>query len=297
VGAVSYYLIERPALRHWRGAAAARVNAAALATIAALVLLALAVAVNAERIHPVAPHVSAIAAYAGYERSAAGVAQFRRGICFATDDAPEFGAARCLARRRGRRALLVLGDSYAAQYNQAIAQHFAHADVLQATAAGCRPLIDAQGARRCTALMRRAFADLIATRRVDALVLAGRWLAKEDESLARTIAFVRAHNVAVTVIGPAVEYDGNVPLVLARGIERGDARALDRFRLNGTAREQAVRALAVRAGAGYHSIAARVCPQRHCFVYAAPGVPVQFDSGHVTHAAATYLMRDLAWPR
>ena len=93
--------------------------------------------------------MSALASFVDYERSAIGRAQFRRGTCFVTDDAPGFDAARCLARRPGQRALLVIGDSYAAQYWRAVAERFPDADVMQATAAGCRPLVEARGAARC----------------------------------------------------------------------------------------------------------------------------------------------------
>ncbi len=297
LGALSFLLLERPAMRRWRTTAPARVVAGAAAATAITVALGLGAANMAERLHPDRPDVAAIASFVNYDRSADGRAQFRRGTCFATDDAPGFDWARCLARRRGRPVLLVVGDSYAAQYWRALAEHFPHADVLQASAAGCRPLVGAGGTPRCTALMRRVFADLIATGQVNAVVLAGRWLAKEDTALARTIAFARAHGVAVTVIGPAVEYDGSFPLLLARGVAQNDARAVDRFRLAGGVRERAVGAIARGAGAGYHSIVARECPRGRCWRLAAPGVPVHFDNGHVTQAAARYLMRDLAWPR
>ena len=297
VGALSFLLIERPAMRRWRTASPSRVIRGAAVAIAITVAAGLGVASAAEWLHPTRPLVSGVASFVDYERSLEGRAQFRRGSCFATDDAPQFNWTRCLARRQGRPALLVMGDSYAAQYWRAIAERFPHVAVLQATAAGCRPLLDAAGSPRCTALVKRVLADPIATGRVDAAVLAGRWLAKEDAALARTIAFVRAHGVAVTVIGPAVEYDGSFPLLLARGVARSDMRGIDRFRLAGAARERAIEAIAREAGAGYHSITARECPRRRCRLFAAPGVPVHFDNAHVTQPAARYLMRDLAWPR
>lgn len=299
VGALSFHLVERSTMRRWRSAPPAGVIAAALAVTAVLVALGLGAGTAAGWLRPVRPAVSALASFVDYERSAIGRAQFRRGTCFVTDDAPGFDAARCLARRPGRPgrpALLVIGDSYAAQYWRAIAERFPGADVVQATAAGCRPLVEARGAARCTALMRRVFADLVARRQVEAVVLAGRWLASEDAALARTVGFIRAHGVAVTVIGPAVEYDGSVPLLLARAVEAGNARGIDRFRRPGARRERAVWAIARRAGADYHSVAARECPRSACRLFAAPGVPIHFDEGHVTQAAARQLMRDLPWP-
>lgn len=296
VGVLSFYLVERPAMRRWRSAPPAAVIAAALAVAVALVALGLGAGTAAEWLRPVRPAVKALASFVDYERSAVGRAQFRRGTCFVTDDAPGFDAARCLARRPGRRALLVIGDSYAAQYWRSIAERFPDADVMQATAAGCRPLVEARGAARCTALMRHVFADLVAHRQVEAVVLAGRWLASEDAALARTIAFIRAHGVAVTVIGPAVEYDGSVPLLMARAVEAGDARGINRFRQDGARRERAIRTIARTAGANYHSVTARECPQGVCRLFAAPGVPIHFDEGHVTQAAARRLMRDVSWP-
>ncbi|NTS65882.1 acyltransferase [Sphingomonas sp. HHU CXW] len=296
VGALSFYLVERPAMRRWRSASPAGVIAAALAVAAALVTLGLGAGATAGWLRPVRPAVSALASFVDYERSAVGRAQFRRGTCFVTDNAPGFDAARCLARRPGRRALLVIGDSYAAQYWRSIAERFPDADVMQATAAGCRPLIEARGAARCTALMRHVFADLVAHRQVEAVVLAGRWLASEDAALARTIAFIRAHGVAVTVVGPAVEYDGSVPLLLARAVQAGNARGIDRFRRHGARRERAIRAIALAAGANYYSVTLRECPRSACRLLAAPGVPIHFDEGHVTQAAARQLMRDFGWP-
>ena len=50
---------------------------------------------------------------------------------------------------------------------------------------------------------------------------------------------------------------------------------------------------AATAGAVFYSLSDRECPADRCFLFAAPGVPVHFDYGHLTLPAARYLTQDL----
>ena len=86
------------------------------------------------------------------------------------------------------------------------------------------------------------------------------------------------------VIGPDVEYDGDYSLLLARAMMGGNIHAVDRFRIDMHEREQAIRKLALSAGAQYYSLHDRECPgtgDRACRLLAAPGVPVPFVSAIV----------------
>lgn len=293
---ISYYFVEQPVLRRWRQGPVRMVNMLALSGAAAFVAAGMALATWAPQLSSAPPEVLRIANYIHYDRTAEGIYQFRPGRYFAKVNDRNYDFQNWVLTDPNRRNIVVMGDSHAAQLWRAVFEKFPQDNVIQVTAAGCRPVLHGRGAARCTQLRDYVFDTLVPEGRISAVVLAGRWLAKEDPALSAAIKYLRAHQVAVTVIGPDVEYDGDYSLLLARAMMGGNIHAVDRFRIDMHEREQAIRKLALSAGAQYYSLHDRECPgtgDRACRLLAAPGVPMHFDYGHLTLPAARLLMRDI----
>ena len=290
---LSYYLVEQPVLRRWRNGPAGRINTVALVSVAALAAASLGASATSRTVHPVSPVAERIAEAVGYNRTPEGKAQFRPGTCFAALRGDSYDYNRCLRLDARKPNVLVLGDSHAAQYWLAIAEANPQANVLQVTATGCRPVLEPRGEPRCTQLIAKVLATTAVSGRVQTVVLAGRWLEKEDERLGQTIRYLRGRGVRVVVIGPVVEYDGDFPLLLARALDRGTPRAVDAFRIDSRARDARIGEIARDNGAEFYSVQTRECPAGRCFLYARPGLPMHFDYGHLTLPAARFVVRDL----
>ncbi|MRX11108.1 acyltransferase family protein [Pseudoduganella sp. FT25W] len=233
----------------------------------------------------------ALARYEDYD----GDKEYRGGSCFVVGDQPY--DARCLARPAGQPTLLLLGDSHAAHLWPGLARQHGGYSVLQATHTGCRPLLPAGGGKlpACEQFARRMLTDWLPQHPVDVVVLAGRWEARDLAQLPATIAAARRHARQVIVVGPIPQYAAALPRFLVK--EAGhDAGAAERGLVRAPfALDPQMRALASAAGASYVSLIDGLCQGGHCRTLAAPGVPLQFDYGHLTRdgsaVVATLLMQ------
>lgn len=292
MAALSYWLIECPARRRWRNAPPRRVILAGIAAIMLTVAMALSAAFIAARAKPTESAARA-AAWLNYVRSDAYRAQFRSGSCFL--DAPgQRLRPECIAIRRDRPNALLLGDSYAAHLWQALAERFPGVNLMQANAATCRPVIETRGARYCTQMVQHMLGGFIADADVSRVVLAASWKPGDAETLAATIRAIRGKGIAVTVIGPVNEYDGEVPRLLATAIRAGDPSRIDRHRLDGPAKvEQLLRPRVEAAGGHYISLIDLECPGGLCRPLTPQGAPFHFDGAHLTPEGARSLAQGI----
>jgi SGNH domain (fused to AT3 domains) len=79
------------------------------------------------------------------------VEKWQYGKCFYGDDLDSFSfynKEECLRLDPSRKNVLLVGDSHTAQWYFALKQNYPNVNVLQATASGCRPLIDTDGDKR-----------------------------------------------------------------------------------------------------------------------------------------------------
>jgi peptidoglycan/LPS O-acetylase OafA/YrhL len=226
--------------------------------------------------------------------AATDISFFREGTCFLTpkfDDLKYFRAASCLKRNESRTGVLVIGDSHAANIVAALAAQHASVDVLQATAAGCKPTLDAAGPPYCSNLMKRIFQDWIPGpgHGVEYVVIAARWVAGDIEPLRRTIAYLRKLDKRVILYGPGPEYSVSVPLLLAYeqilGIDLGK-RLLNQERRQLDAKFRSVFTDDVMYFSPFDSL----CNPNACALVD-NGAPIFFDRDHLTLSGAMRAVR------
>lgn len=291
---LTYFLVEQPFLRRHRQTRSRPVLIAAGVAVASVAGASLLVSSQAAAIvqHPSA--VNLVGSYADYRTKPQHPYQFRGGTCFASKG-QQYDRASCLTLQSGRPNVIVMGDSHAAQYWRAITLRFPQVNVVQATASGCRPTLAFKGRDRCTSVMKLVLNDIVRQPKVVGVVLAGRWQEDEVASLVDTVSYLRKRGLAVTVIGPTVEYSVDMPRVLARSMLAGDPYRIsallkrDRFDL-----DRHMKPLVENAGGQYLSETQFECSKGTCKLFDGDGGPYHFDYGHLTLTASKEVVRRLS---
>ena len=293
MGALSYHLVERPFMDRYRKQGSSwrivMVGVGALAAGVAATALLLATAPNWRRIDP---QVARIAAYDDYLAQPEYQYQFRRGPCFRGEAqaALKFIPRECTALSATKPNVVVLGDSYAAQYWRAVALRLPGSNVMQAAASGCRPLLGTGGDVRCREVVDYVLGPLLQSGRLSTVVLAGRWLPEDAAAIAPTIRHIQAHGAKVIFIGASPEYQGSFPSILARATARGDLGLINSWRVSENAAwDRRLAAIIAPTEAAYVSPLRIICPGE-CRLTSDDGMPLQFDYGHLTLAGSRYVV-------
>lgn len=222
--------------------------------------------------------------------------QFRQGSCFIDGDLGQrFNAAACLSESSAQKNYLLVGDSHAAALWYGLSETFRELNIMQATAAGCKPLLEARTApngfdrvseRRstCLNLMSFVYNDYLPAHRIGTVLIAARWGAEDLAALHRTIQWAARLGVKVVLFGPMVEYDTPLPRLLAVSIQSNDLLVPHRHLLIGNwpLDAQMAQFAVGEAGVKYISLIAPICEGNNCASYAGDGVPLEFDSNHFT---------------
>lgn len=228
---------------------------------------------------------------------------FRTGTCFVTPEDPHFDRKTCLRLDPAKPNILLMGDSHAAHFWYGLDRVFSDANILQATASGCRPVLggSVQGKDVCRPMIDFVVRDFLPEHPVDTVILAASWWNDETDLplLPHTVACLKQYAAHVVVIGPINLYDRPLPELLADDI-RAAASRTDSHRVKQIAPlDDRMNVLARDNGIPYLSIYRLLCPGPSCRKYAAPGLPMQFDDGHLTAAGSVYVaqrwMRDRAF--
>jgi peptidoglycan/LPS O-acetylase OafA/YrhL len=296
LASLSYVLIEQPFLRRFRAGPPIRVIGSGAAGLAALLAIAGLVHARADLWRDLPPDVRRVAAYVDYPSWPDHEAQFVEGTCFVSLG-ETFDRKNCLALDAGKRNMLVFGDSHAAQYWRAIALRFPGWNVMQATGAACRPMRGVSTESHCNDFVPYVLDEFLAHEKIDAIVLAGRWLKGETGKLEATIRELEGRGIAVTVIGPVVEYEGEFPRLLAAAMLRGDPHSVDRLRVaDRKSLDEELERMVATTDARYFSEIEIECPNERCRLFDPDGGPFHFDYGHVTLAAARDIAAHLTSP-
>ena len=146
-------------------------------------------------------------------------------------------------------------------------------------------------------MMREMFDRFIPGQRLDAVVLSALWSEADIEPLRRTLEALDRKGQRTIVFGPLPRYDVPMAALLARAVLHDDLDEVARHRLPATARLDARLRAAVEPLATYVSTWDAMCPNGLCRLFAAPGVPMQFDYHHLTEPGADALMAMIAMRR
>ncbi len=293
---LSWALVEQPVLGRFRKGPTRRILLAGVAGMAAMGSASATVSLYSDRMRDYSPEVERIAAFAGYRDSPAYLYQYRRGLCFhAEGDRQTWNPADCLPLSPTRANLVVLGNSHAAHLWRAFALRFPEANVLQATASGCRPTLDAPGEERCLRVVDFVLGPLLGTGRLDRIVLSARWRQDDLPRLKRTVEMIRSRGTAVLVLGPIIEYDGEFPSLLARAVAQHDPGSMVHHQIEDRRRlDRRMARTVAEAGGDYVSLIDLLCPGGRCRLLAPDRTPMHFDYSHLTLSGARWLVDRIA---
>lgn len=290
-GSLSYYLIERPTLARLRTRGSAwPILVGGGGAMAALVAGCVLISAHSDAFQTMSPAAARVAAFSDYRSLPEYKQQFRRGPCFRGAGDP-FRPDLCLKDQPGKRNIIVIGDSHAAQYWRAFALRYPDANVMQATASGCRPTLRADGERRCTQVIDYVFDTMVPAGKIDSMVIGGRWREADIPKLLDTVRYLKKQGIAVMLIGPTVEYQSEFPASLARAIIQGNADNVHSLRTPGpTELDRKMASIFQQEAIVYVSVHDLECPKQRCHLLAPDNGPMQFDYGHLTLSASRWVV-------
>ena len=239
------------------------------------------------------PEARAVAAYLDPDAGMGGGNTYRNGTCFITAEPAtlaDFARDTCLAETPGRPGVLLLGDSHAAALWWGLDQALKDRTVLQATASGCKPVLRQRPRQQagCTAIMSYALREYLPAHRNETVLIAAHWDEGDLSSLEETLAWLRRNKIHAVLLGPIVQYDSALPRLLALSINEGDPQLPRRHLLRELdPLDLQMQALADAERVPYVSLLRMFCaPDDTCLEYARPGVPLQWDYGHLTQSGS-----------
>ncbi|ARB45409.1 acyltransferase family protein [Alloalcanivorax xenomutans] len=291
LAALSTFYIEKPfRSRQARAMLPAKVVFSGGITLCFLVLVGWSVYLKFPSLLSYPEEVTALSHFVDYREHPDHKKQFRTGSCFigeAEGAFSEYDKDKCAHPDVRKKNVILLGDSHAAQYAGAIQELYPDIHVMQATASGCRPLLGARGQPRCTDMRDWFFDDFLENEPVSAVIVAGRWQTSDMENLYSTLTHLKKSSPKVVLVGPTVEYEGELPLLLARAVWKDEPFNFEKFRTPGKWKlNNDIADLADKASVTYIDVLRAECGREKCKLLASDGSPMQFDYGHLTLSGA-----------
>lgn len=210
--------------------------------------------------------------------------------------ADELNTELCLPKPDGRRRVLLLGESFADQYDLALRDAFPDTQFLIATASGCHPTFPLEGRDVCMNLVSKALTEVAGPAKPDVILLASKWTARDAEKMAETVRTLKQTAATVVVLGQPVEYKEALPkLLLASAKAKDDGVLVDTAREYGriVSINTAMNIQSAAAGAQFFSVLDLLCPAGKCETLTRDGIPMQVDYGHFTRQGAGVIVQRL----
>jgi peptidoglycan/LPS O-acetylase OafA/YrhL len=290
VSALSWKFIEQPFRRgpspRGRVFASAGFGASALTTLAAAILL----------LHGLpgrfSPDVMRLASYLDYDGRGEGGPR----NCFiagTVGNYQDYDRAACLRRSNTRANVLLIGDSHAAHLRAGLAATLPDANLMQATASRCKPVLRRRPreAAGCSEIMRYVYREYLPNNRVDLVIISARWFEQDLPYVAETVRWLKHLGVNTVLVGPVVQYNAAVPQLVALAEQHHDPGLPLRERRSQEQRvDRAMQAMAAREGVRYASSYQAMCPSGSCLLLVGDHVPIQHDYGHLTREGSIYVV-------
>ncbi len=290
---LSWRFIEQPFRTRSHVKSRGQVFALGATSMAAVVGLAFFLQPISAILNPTNPRAEKLVAALQYDNTRSK----RVGICF-LDNTKSYGAFKhdiCLKPVAGKRNVLIIGDSHAAHLYSGYKNAFPDIHFLQATASGCKPLIDGKGTERCVALRDYVLKEWAPANHIDTIIISSQWQKKEIAGALEIARALKASADHVVISGPIVEYRQNLPRIVATAVANGedpDQRAIAYRYLEQAETDDAFKQLQWPEGISYISPYSALCAPT-CKTLVTPNIPMQFDYGHLTDEGSLYLARIL----
>jgi hypothetical protein len=239
------------------------------------------------------PESIRLASYVDYKRL-----EYREGTCFLISSShySDYKPDICLNRGATRPNYLLIGDSHAAHLWYGLSQTL-NANVMQATASGCKPVLEQpiSADERCRKLILNMYYDYLSKNKVDLVIISARWQAPDLGPLARTIDWLRQRHENVVVLGPIVQYQYDLPYILATSLNAHDPQMPERLEIKSfRSLDHDMSVMMMQMHVAYGSVYHALCQNRGCTTIASDGVPVQFDYSHLTAEGSVVVAKYLA---
>jgi peptidoglycan/LPS O-acetylase OafA/YrhL len=249
--------------------------------VAALALAATISVPVALRVRQISADAIAVDDYSNYDPAT----DYRAGRCFLSsrfNSFKSFDIENCLHIDQARSNVLLIGDSHAAHLWIGLTTRYPEINFLQATSSGCKPVIMASGAKRCTDLMNMVFNDFLPNHHVDGIILSGDWDEGDLAAIERTVEFIQKLTDRTFVIGPSPSYIKPLPMILARQMLNG-SRIIQAeiLRPEQMLIDEKFENRLAHGSASYISLYKAICTNE-CLLWSEKNEPLQFDSNHFT---------------
>jgi hypothetical protein len=213
----------------------------------------------------------------------------RSGQCFLSSRYNDFNAFdrdACLHLKQGSKNVLLIGDSHAAHLWIGLSTQYPAINFLQATSSGCKPVIMARGATRCTDLINMVLHDFLPNHHVDSIILSADWDEADLTGVEETVEFLQQFSQPIFVIGPNPSYTEPVPMILAR--QMGGRRTIRTafLRPEQSHIDKEFQAELEHRAVQYISLYKSLCSNEQCLLWSGKDQPLQFDSDHFTKSGS-----------
>ncbi|MEP4892089.1 MAG: acyltransferase family protein [Aliiglaciecola sp.] len=289
----SYYIIEKNFLIKFRSnQSPKRVVMVGVLSLFVFCLVTSFLINNIDYLKTTDKYISKIDSYNNYKKTPNYKFQYRVGSpCFRgmAHRHISFSPEMCAKTIGNSRNVIILGDSHAAQFWRAFEIQYPQANVMQATASGCRPVLDSKGTSYCTEVVDYVLGPMLDNQGFDTIIISARWVRREIPLLAKTVSFLKQRGIRVYVLGNTVEYNGSFPSILARAIKRGELESIDSHRIHSKeVMDKYIEAATIKNGGEFISLFNSECQSGQCKLTTDEGVPLHFDYGHLTLSGAKW---------
>ena len=294
VATLSWRFIERPWRRPGSIVVWPRLAFVSAAVVLAFVAVSSAVVTSAGAPMRFSERVDRLASYEMYDTSQS----YRQGKCFLlarSVPGETLDMKQCMSADTHRPNFLLLGDSHAADLWYGLTTAFPEIHFMQATAIGCKPLLNDRGPNPCRNLMQSMLRRDVATAKPDAVLLSSDWTSKDLSGLLETIAYLRKTGTQVYILGQVPEYQFDLSRLLAMAVLNRDDARVTRGRIAEAAEvDRAFTDGLSKSGATYLSLYRLICKsEAECTTLIPDDVPLQFDTSHFTQAGSLWVAQHL----
>lgn len=220
---------------------------------------------------------------------------FGSGSCYLDrrEAVANFNEQECLKIIPGKQQVLIFGDSHAANLRQGLESAFPQVNFLQATSSSCPPTLarNRSSTPECKQFVSKVLNEFIPAKSISMVLLNAFWTQSDLANLTDTVELLQRRGVTVVVFGPFPVYDSDLPRLLAKAMI---SQEINFPREHLVSQEEVLdEQMSQMARETWHvpyvSPLKILCPGNRCFEYAAPGVPLEFDTSHLTLEASKYL--------